>query len=284
MKLLFQLIILTILGFSQTINDELKELSNATPERRVELMNHIKEQLIIMNQQERNETIDKLRAKLQPRSPQLNQHNQVYTNHQMEPKHIPMHNNHQEIHIYQEHMSNVMTNRHNEVVERIQNHNEPVDRTSTIPTNTNRNQPVDRTPTVPTNTNHNQPVDRTPTVPTNTNHNQPVDRTPTVPTNTNHNQPVDRTPTVPTNTNHNQPVDRTPTVPTNTNHNEPVDRTQTVPTNTNRNQPVDRTTTVPTNTNHNQPVNRTPTAPTDTNREQQQDTTSSSGHLNSGRR
>ncbi len=57
MRLLFRLIILTILGFSQTINEQLKELENASPQRRVDLMNHIKEQLILMNQQERMQTI-----------------------------------------------------------------------------------------------------------------------------------------------------------------------------------------------------------------------------------
>ena len=182
MRLLFRLIILTILGFSQTINDELKELNGATPARRVELMNHIKEQLIIMNQQERSETIAKLRAKLQPSSShQPNQYNQISHIHKIVPNHIPIHNNHQEIQIYQEHIPDIIT------------HREHIHKTPTVPsnTNTNHNEPIDRTPTVPTNTNtnHNEPVDRTPTVPTNTNtnHNQPVDRTPTIPTNTNTN-------------------------------------------------------------------------------------------------
>ncbi len=267
MRLLFRLIILTILGFSQTINDELKELNGATPQRRVELMNHIKEQLIIMNQEERSKTIAKLRAKLQPSfSHQPNQYNQNSSTHQdIVPNHIPIHNNYQEIQIYQEHIPDIITHRE-----------EHIHRTTTIPTNSNNNhnEPIDRTPTIPsnTNTNHNEPVDITPTIPSNTTiNNEPIvdNRTPTVPTNTNtdHNEPiVDRTPTVSTNTNtnHNEPtVDRIPTVPTNTNtdHNEPIDRTPTVPSNT--------------NTDYNEPID---------NSHQQEETTSSSGHFNSGRR
>ena len=173
MRLVFQLIILTILGFSQTINDELKGLSGATPAKRVELMNHIKEQLIIMNQQERSETIAKLRAKLQPSSShQINQHNQVSKNHnQVVPNRMPTHNHHQEIQIYQEHISNMITHRDKEPVDRVPT-------TITTPNTNHNNEPIDRTQTTPTNpnTNHDEPVDRTRTTPTNsnTNHDEPT--------------------------------------------------------------------------------------------------------------
>jgi len=66
MQLLFRLLLFTILGFSQTLNEQIQELQHASKARRVELMNHIKKQLILMNQKERLETIIKLKRRLQP--------------------------------------------------------------------------------------------------------------------------------------------------------------------------------------------------------------------------
>jgi len=65
MRLFLQFIIITLLCSAQSINEQLKELEHAPPKQRVELMNHIKEQLILMNQEQRVQTINKLRAKLQ---------------------------------------------------------------------------------------------------------------------------------------------------------------------------------------------------------------------------
>jgi len=74
MRLLFRLFIFSILGFSQTLNEQLQELEHASKARRVELINRIKEQLILMNQEERLKTIEKMRAKLnvENRTPNLN--------------------------------------------------------------------------------------------------------------------------------------------------------------------------------------------------------------------
>ncbi|HHH50930.1 MAG TPA: hypothetical protein ENK76_00970 [Campylobacterales bacterium] len=68
MRLFLQFILMTLLCSAQSINEQLKELEHAPPKQRVELMNHIKEQLILMNQEQRVDTINKLRAKLQPQA------------------------------------------------------------------------------------------------------------------------------------------------------------------------------------------------------------------------
>ena len=178
MRLLFRLIILTILGFSQTINEQLKELENASPERRVNLMNHIKEQLILMNQQERMQTIHKLRAKLQPateqRKEQIEDIHHSYNN-QIIENHIHIDNTHQEVHSYEEHIidSVVHKEEHNQQIIQDTNHQEPV----TEPTiqNTNHQEPITE-PTIQ-NTNHQEPVTE-PTV-QNTNHQEPINQ-PTV--------------------------------------------------------------------------------------------------------
>jgi len=65
MKIIFSLIFLSLFLLSETINEQIHALEDATPEKRVELMNHIKEQLISMNEEARNNTLDALRAKLQ---------------------------------------------------------------------------------------------------------------------------------------------------------------------------------------------------------------------------
>ena len=65
MKFIFSLIVTTVLLFSQTINEQIHALENASPEKRVELMNSIKKQLISMNQEKRMSTINSLREKLQ---------------------------------------------------------------------------------------------------------------------------------------------------------------------------------------------------------------------------
>ena len=78
MKTIFSLIVTTVLLLSQTINEQIHALEDASPEKRVELMNHIKEQLVSMNQEERMSTISILQEKLQgshkqnPKEPQNN--------------------------------------------------------------------------------------------------------------------------------------------------------------------------------------------------------------------
>ncbi len=152
MRLLFILSILTILGFSQTINEQLKELENASPKRRVDLMNHIKEQLILMNQQERMETIHKLRTKLQPSIGQVEQQEEAYhsNNNQIIENHIYIDDIHQEVNSYQEHIKAVVVHR---VEENFQNtHQEPI----TEPTITETHQEPITEPTI-TET-HQEPI------------------------------------------------------------------------------------------------------------------------------
>ncbi len=165
MRLLFRLIILTILGFSQTINEQLKELENASPQRRVDLMNHIKEQLILMNQQERMQTIHKLRAKLQPQNQQFQQHEDIHhiENSQIIENNIHTDNIHQEVHSYQEHIKAVVVHREEQHIQNT--HQEPINQ----PTITNTHQEPINQPTI-TNT-HQEPINQ-PTI-TNT-HQEPI--------------------------------------------------------------------------------------------------------------
>jgi len=65
MRIVFLLIFSSLLLLSETINEQIHALETATPQERVELMNHIKEQLISMNEENRMQTLSKLRAKLQ---------------------------------------------------------------------------------------------------------------------------------------------------------------------------------------------------------------------------
>ncbi len=64
MKIIYSVLIVCSLLNSQSINEQIQALEEATPEKRVELMNRIKEQLIIMNQDERMETIGLLKSQL----------------------------------------------------------------------------------------------------------------------------------------------------------------------------------------------------------------------------
>lgn len=66
MKTIIVLLISVSMACTQTINEQIKSLEQLTPKERVVLMNHIKEQLIEMNQNERMNTIEKLRAKMNP--------------------------------------------------------------------------------------------------------------------------------------------------------------------------------------------------------------------------
>ena len=76
MKIIFSLIITTVLLFSITINEQIHALEKASPQKRVELMNHIKEQLISMNQEERMKAIGTLQEKIQGNHNKNNQQHQ----------------------------------------------------------------------------------------------------------------------------------------------------------------------------------------------------------------
>ena len=106
MKMLFSLIITTVFLFSQTINEQIHALEDASPEQRVELMNSIKKQLISMNQEKRMKTIGDLQKKLQVKHEQRN----TETTHQLENtsnnEDEPTADAHLEQHEMQEHMMN----------------------------------------------------------------------------------------------------------------------------------------------------------------------------------
>jgi hypothetical protein len=62
MKILYIILLTFSSLFSQTIDEKIQKLEEATPQKRVELMNQIKEQLVLMNQHERMNTIHLLKA------------------------------------------------------------------------------------------------------------------------------------------------------------------------------------------------------------------------------
>lgn len=64
MKIHFLLIFVSLFLWSQSFNAQIHALEKATPKERVALMNHIKKQLITMNQKERMKTLKALKAKL----------------------------------------------------------------------------------------------------------------------------------------------------------------------------------------------------------------------------
>ena len=160
MKLLFRLIIITAFLFSQTINEQLEELENASPKRRVELMNHIKQQLILMNEAKRMQTIRKMRAKLQPQNQNLNQQSMEIdeSRYSVVENYTPVNNSYQDVQSYQEHLDEVV---HRDI--------------PTIPTN----QPPMPQPTVPVIPTNQPPIAQptVPVIPTN----QPPMPQPTVP-------------------------------------------------------------------------------------------------------
>ena len=68
MKVIFSLIFFSLFLLSETLNEQIHALEDATPQERVALMNHIKEQLISMNEEKRMQTLGALRAKLQAKN------------------------------------------------------------------------------------------------------------------------------------------------------------------------------------------------------------------------
>jgi len=96
MKIIYSLLIVCSLLSSQSINEQIQALEEATPEKRVELMNHIKEQLIIMNQDERMETIDLLKSQLHnENSVAEERHQELAQNHLNEEHELHEHQLHQ---------------------------------------------------------------------------------------------------------------------------------------------------------------------------------------------
>jgi hypothetical protein len=206
MRLLFRLIIITMFGFSQTINEQLKELETATPSRRVELMNSIKKQLILMNQQDRMQTIYKLRAKLQPHNQQQQREIDNSSNH------IIIQDTAQNVHSYQEHIKDIVV--HNQ-----QTQTEPI----TQP-NVEHNQPTQTQPITQPNVEHNQPTQTQPITQPNIEHNQPTQTQPITQPNIEHNQPTQTQPITQPNVESNQPTQQEPPPTQNTQQREVVNQ------------------------------------------------------------
>jgi len=201
MRLFLQFIIMTLLCSAQNINEQLKELEHASPQKRVELMNHIKEQLILMNQKQRVETINKLRAKLQP-------HPNIET-HQVVPIRMRNHTVHfeQTTHIeHQESQRYIINIKNHEIKNRSSYHQEqPRGNQPTVRNHTQ--QPRENQPTVQIHTEQQPRDNHQPNVQTHTE--QPRSNQPNVQTHTE--QPRDTQPTIQTYTeqprdNHQQTV------------------------------------------------------------------------------
>ena len=68
MKIIYILLFVSSTIFSQNINEQIRTLQNLSPTKRVAMMNQIKKQLVLMNQQERVKTINLLKRKINPHS------------------------------------------------------------------------------------------------------------------------------------------------------------------------------------------------------------------------
>ena len=139
MKAIFLVIFITILTFSQSINEQIKALQDATPQKRVDMMNEIKRQLIEMNQEERSSTIEKLRARMDVKHEQnceasmSEQHQEEHSDNMME-SHVGMeemhqHKNMQEMQNNREQMLEQMEGRENRP------ENAPLNQPSSMPNN-----------------------------------------------------------------------------------------------------------------------------------------------------
>jgi len=112
MRVIFSLICMSIMLISDTVNEQIHALENATPTERVALMNKIKEQLIEMNDEERMSTISTLQKKLHIKN-KTNEHNDLDSS--------------QNISKNQEHKSKASTNQnleHHELQEQMSNHHQ----------------------------------------------------------------------------------------------------------------------------------------------------------------
>lgn len=113
MKIIYSVLIVCSLLNSQSINEQIQALEEVTPKKRVELMNRIKEQLIIMNQDERMETIGLLKSQLHnENSVAEDRHQELAQNHLNENEEDARHE-HQR-HQHHTHIENIEENRDKE--------------------------------------------------------------------------------------------------------------------------------------------------------------------------
>lgn len=70
-KIITIFVLITMMLFSKSINEQIKTLKNLSPAKRILMMNRIKKQLISMNKQERIKTINLLKRKMLPNNKKL---------------------------------------------------------------------------------------------------------------------------------------------------------------------------------------------------------------------
>jgi len=94
MKIIFLSVFLSLFIYAQNINTQIHALKHATPKERVALMNSIKQKLVMMNEDERVQTLSVLKARIHRERGEEhndNQHNENISSH-------PQHNNHEMMH------------------------------------------------------------------------------------------------------------------------------------------------------------------------------------------
>ena len=94
MKIIFLLVFLSLSIYAQTINEQIHSLEHATPKERVSLMNSIKQKLVMMNEDERVQTLTVLKARIHRERAEEHNYNQ-----QRENINAPQqHDNHEMMH------------------------------------------------------------------------------------------------------------------------------------------------------------------------------------------
>jgi hypothetical protein len=81
MKIVYITLLISSILFSQSLNSQIKKLENSSPKERVALMNDIKTQLILMNENDRMNTIHLLKARVSSKNSIDINHQQFYKNH-----------------------------------------------------------------------------------------------------------------------------------------------------------------------------------------------------------
>jgi len=93
MKIIFLFLFLSLSIYAQTINAQIHALEHASPKERVSLMNSIKKKLVMMNEDERRQTLGILKAKLHRRREEHNDNQRIgnISSHEEQYNHEMMH-------------------------------------------------------------------------------------------------------------------------------------------------------------------------------------------------
>ena len=102
MRIFFSLTLLSLFLYSETINEQIHALEDATPKERVSLMNSIKEQLVSMNEDKRMQTIETLREKIEHTSDVEHKMIEV-DNHEEVVEHVESSHIQDELHQHEQH-------------------------------------------------------------------------------------------------------------------------------------------------------------------------------------